>query len=325
VYKSNARYFFHMTAIVTLPSVALVVPAVDHSPAAVYLASLAPSSQARMRRALDACTDILGAGDAESCPWAALRVEHVAALRARLGERFAPATANLHLAALRGVLKACRRLGLISRDQEADLSEIEPVRGERVQAGRYIELSERQALFEACTPDAAGLRDRAALAILFGAGLRREEAVTLELSSYDPKTGDILVTHAKGGKQRRVEGSANGRIAINEWLAVRGTEPGALLCVVGKGGRVTVRRMTTQALHERVKLLGRRAGVVLACHDARRTLISDLLDRSDMATVASLAGHANTSTTAKYCRRGERARRRAMLTVALPIEPRVTG
>ncbi len=49
----------------------------------------------------------------DSMPWERLRYQHTAALRTWLAGRYAPATANRHLAALRGVLREAWRLGLV--------------------------------------------------------------------------------------------------------------------------------------------------------------------------------------------------------------------
>jgi hypothetical protein len=104
------------------PRHALALPekiALDRHPVAVYLARLAPSSRRTMLAALNAMGNLLSDDrcDAWSLDWSQLRYRHTTAVRALLADdRYAPSTANRHLAALRGVLKECWRLGYESAE-----------------------------------------------------------------------------------------------------------------------------------------------------------------------------------------------------------------
>src|SRR5581483_11685629 len=93
--------------------------------------------------------------------------------------------------------------------------------------------------------------DAAVLALLYGAGLRRAEAVAVDVDDYQPADGALIVRSAKGGRQRRVFVTGGAQAAVDAWLTIRGSLPGPLLCPVRKDGAVTIRRMTPDALYRR--------------------------------------------------------------------------
>jgi len=103
---------------------------------------------------------------------------------------------------------------------------------------------------------------------------------------------------------------------------VRGSRPGALFCPVNKAGKVNVRRVTSQAIYNALAKRAQQAGVAeLSPHDFRRTFVSDLLDAgADIATVQRMAGHANIQTTARYDRRGEKAKQAAAELLDVPYK-----
>jgi hypothetical protein len=124
---------------VVMPESALVryeILPPDENPAAVYLASLSPGSRRSMQTALDLVAGLLTSGrcDALSLHWGALRFQHCAAVRAALAERYALASANHRLAALRGVLKAAWNLGQMPAEEYHRAVNLPPVRGESLPA-----------------------------------------------------------------------------------------------------------------------------------------------------------------------------------------------
>jgi len=78
--------------------------------------------------------------------------------------------------------------------------------------------------------------------------------------------------------------------------------------------------MTAQAIRDVVDKRAEQAGIPhVSPHDLRRSFVSDLLDCGvDIATVASMAGHASVQTTARYDRRGEAAKKRAARSLHVP-------
>lgn len=159
-----------------------------------------------------------------------------------------------------------------------------------------------------------GVRDAASIAILRGAGLRRGEAVKLNVRDFNPETGGLEIDRTKGGKSRLVYLPSAAITHVENWLDVRGRRPGAILCPIRKGGNIEFRHLSSQAVLSILKKRAKEAGVAsFSPHDLRRTFCSDLLDAGvDIVTVQKLAGHADPTTTAKYDRRGEKIKRKAV-------------
>lgn len=313
------------------PLVLAIQPPADRHPAAVYLARLAPGSRRTMRAALDLVAGMLtsGAADAQTLDWSRLRYPHAQAVRSGLAEQYKPATANKALCALRGVLREAWRLGLVTSEDYRRAADLEGVKGDSLPPGRALSAGELKALLGACSADEtpAGARDAALLALLYGGGLRRSEAVALDVSDYTVTTGMLVVRHAKGNRDRVVYATNGAADALADWLVVRGTEDGPLFLPVNKGGVVGGHRLTGQAV---LYILRRRAlqgGVTrLSPHDLRRTFISDLLDLgADLSTVQRLAGHAQVTTTTRYDRRGEATKRKAASLLHVPYERRAAS
>jgi site-specific recombinase XerC len=297
----------------------------EANPAAVYLASLAPSGRRTMAARLMMAAQLMGS-DPRAVDWSALHFEHVTALRSRLSELGrAPASVNATLSALRGVARAAWQLGKMTAEDYHRIARVRNVRGSRLPAGRALTPGEIGALFDACVGDqtAAGARDSAVVALLYGAGLRRSEAAALDLAHYDSKSDDLKV-RGKGDTERLVPLEAGVTAALNDWLHVRGLSVGPLLCTVRKGGKVELRRMSAQAIYDALlKRAGQARIAALSPHDLRRTFASDLLDVSgDVSAVQKLLGHANVQTTMRYDRRGEAAKRKAIALLHLPYKSR---
>jgi len=76
------------------------------------------------------------------------------------------------------------------------------------------------------------------LSVLYGAGVRRAEAVALDVTDYDAATGALAIRRGKSRQQRMVYATNGSRAALDAWLAVRDDVPGALFLPVTRRGRL---------------------------------------------------------------------------------------
>lgn len=306
----------------------------NQDPVALYLSRLSPGSRRVMTSGLGTVARLLSGviTDAQSFPWHRLRYEHVQAVRATLvatispktGKKLSASSINRTLCAVRGVLRECWRLGLITAEELARAVDVERAPGNSLPTGRCLDIGEITALFSVCQHDTspAGARDAALLGLGYAGGLRRAEICNLDVFHYSPDTGRLEIRGGKGNKDRIVFIRNGAADAIAAWFAFRGDKPGPLICPVSKSGKIEIRRLTGDTVYRVALKRGKEAGIKpFGPHDLRRTCLSDMLDRGvDLATARTWAGHASSDTTVLYDRRGERALESAAGTLAVPYQ-----
>lgn len=173
--------------------------------------------------------------------------------------------------------------------------------------GRPLPRSLTEAEVEAliAAPDTAtpeGLRDRAMLEVLYAAGLRVSELVSLPASRVNTRQGVVRVL-GKGGKDRLVPLGEEALEWVGTWLeegrpALLGARSAEALFVTVRGGP-----MTRQAFWYLIRRHARRAGITspLSPHTLRHAFATHLLDHgADLRALQMLLGHAALSTTQIY-------------------------
>jgi integrase/recombinase XerD len=147
------------------------------------------------------------------------------------------------------------------------------------------------------------LRNRALLAVLFYAGLRRSEAAVLRWDDIDLDQRLLTVRHGKGDKARTIPflGDETPIQLLQDWKAIC-AERVYVFCGVRKGDHLDGDKpMSDQAVYNVIKVTSATVGVDFAPHDARRTLLTHALAAgSNVRDMQFIAGHAKAETTLRY-------------------------
>ena len=300
-------------------SLSAPVPLTLH-PAAVYLSSLAPGSRRTMRGSLNAIASLLTGDrcDAMTLDWSKLRYQHTAAVRTALIQNLAPTTVNKMLVALRRVLQEAYRLDLMDANDYFKAADLKNFRAAPSLRGRELSLDEIKSLIGNCLKEGTpiAVRDAAVISVLRGGGIRREELAELSLKDVNLETGEVMIRHGKGDKDRLVYLNDEAIKLLHKWLEVRGNAPGALICPVNKSGRVILRHFASDGdgIYKLVNKRAKKAGILhFSPHDFRRTFCTDLLEAGvDVFTAQDLMGHGSTNTTKRYDKRGEARKKEAV-------------
>lgn len=283
-------------------------------PVDVFLGRVGPASARGFQIALENIARIVSAGTKGyyELDWASLTYQDTARAREGLAAGYATRTANYGLCALRGVLKECWRLGLMSYEDFRKATDLAAIRGDNSAAGRVLAVEELVSLFRVCAEDesAKGIRDSAILTTLYSTGLRRSELLGLNVADYNDGT---LTVRGKGNKVRLAYVVGEARVMFERWLAIPGRTGDAVFVAINKGGQVTGNRLDGRSLAEILRRRAEQVGIQpFSPHDLRRTTATHLLDRGiDIGTVQQMLGHMHVATTLLYVRRGERAKQKA--------------
>ena len=151
---------------------------------------------------------------------------------------------------------------------------------------------------EATDDPALQARDTALFTLLYGAGLRINEALSLDVGSVPDGAGTLLV-QGKGGKQRLVPLLPAVRQALAAWLRLHPRrQPDAPLFLGAKGGRLDARvaRRVIAAFRPVADLPAHATP-----HALRHSFATHLLaGGADLRSIQELLGHASLSTTQRY-------------------------
>ena len=210
-----------------------------------------------------------------------------------------PATAARKLACLKGFFKFLKAQNLLASDPTAF---IETPRLWR-RLPQTLSESEATQLVEGPAHDPLGVRDRALLELLYGAGLRVSEVASLDLAHLN-FTGGFLRCLGKGSKERIVPLGRLAQTALRGYLdAVRPAfirrRPQTDALFVNRGGH----RLTRQRIWQLIQRYATASHLTkrIGPHTLRHSFATHLLTRgADLRTVQELLGHANIVTTQRY-------------------------
>lgn len=214
-------------------------------------------------------------------------------------EGLAPRTVARHIASLRGLFRYLLAQGHVQEDPTAHLEASSPW----ARLPGVLSQDEVGHLLAAPpTGTHPGLRDKAMLELLYAAGLRVSELVTLRLSDVDLEVGYVRC-QGKGSKERVVPLGAEAQKWVRLYLSsarsvlAKGQSSSALF--LNRFGRP----LTRQGFWKILRAYAHAAGIDrrVTPHTLRHSFATHLLERgADLRAVQMMLGHADISTTQIY-------------------------
>ncbi|MFO1020581.1 MAG: tyrosine recombinase XerC [Planctomycetales bacterium] len=214
--------------------------------------------------------------------------------------QYARTTIARRLACLRTFFRFCQREGIVAANPAKALRT--PRAGQHLP--HFLSSSEILSLLEAPPANEyLGLRDRAIFEVLYSAGLRVAELVSLNIKDWD-RDSNIMRVIGKGRKERIAPVGKYAAAALRKWLERR-EEKGNVkpkhkeAMFLNKNGT----RITTRSIGRMVEKYLQVTGLdkKTSPHTLRHTFATHLLDGgADLRSVQELLGHKSLTTTQIY-------------------------
>lgn len=184
--------------------------------------------------------------------------------------------------------------------------QVEAEKGEKVHT--WLSQADVRRLLATCDDTLTGQRDKLALGLLVGAGLRREELAGLRwehviVKPVKGKTRTVLAVKGKGARNREIPISDRLAAALDSWATVTGRD-GYIIRSLGMN-REPGDSISAVAIFNIVRKAGERIGKPdLAAHDLRRTYAQLGYESGiTIVQISKLLGHSSVTTTQRYLQR----------------------
>jgi integrase/recombinase XerD len=230
--------------------------------------------------------------------WQDLTAQDLLRYESSLGPPLARATAQRRLSSLRSLLK------FLKRNDAGPATDLPSTGGMRKaktlpKALTYVQLEAVLNAADLSTPK--GVRDRVVMELIYGAGLRVSEAVSVEREAVDLNGAAIRVT-GKRGKTRWVPLPSLTvhwlRLYLQDARPKLATKPSSMLIVSDRG-----KPLRREQVYVRLERLAKLAGLEqkIGPHTLRHTYAVHLLKGgADLRAVQELLGHESIATTQVY-------------------------
>ncbi|HEY3311203.1 MAG TPA: tyrosine-type recombinase/integrase [Anaerolineales bacterium] len=224
--------------------------------------------------------------------------------KTEIQDRYAPATVNLALSAIRRLALEAADNGYLDAATAGAIERVKGVTSHGVRSGNWLSKEDAQTLINIPnTTTLKGLRDRALLAVMLGAGLRRSEVAALNFEHIQQRDGRWVIVDlvGKGNRVRSVPMPSWAKAAVDGWTQAAAISGGRVFRAIHKGGYLDGESITPQAVHDAVKVYLAMMGINAAPHDLRRTFAK--LARkggSSLEQIQMSLGHASVITTERY-------------------------
>jgi integrase/recombinase XerC len=235
----------------------------------------------------------------QTVDWAAVTIQNVKQyVMQQVSQGLAASSMARHLSALRSFFQFLLREGLVKTNPAKSVKAPKQPKP----LPKSVDIDQTRQLLEQPIEGGVALRDQAMFELLYSAGLRVVELVSLNVSpGLDGLANGTIKVLGKGNKERIALVGKQAQQAMQAWLKVRAVwvQADEQAVFVNRQGT----RLTTRSVQLRLDKRAEQAGMMskMSPHRLRHACATHVLESSgDLRAVQELLGHANLSTTQIY-------------------------